>query len=215
MGIIKGVNKVKKLLILCVLVSANIGVSSAEQLTIPNTFTSGTTAKSLEVNENFTAVENAINNLDGANLKPSSIQRGALARESVTPENKGRSNTIRAAFGNGTSGDLYTVPAGKIFIVTDFIATSDIFRATAGKYWVDISSTNNGNVLRINLPVSIFAYGGAGQYLWFLRSNEIHFEAGIPFAEGEVISYSGVEGQTLGTLNVQVTISGYEIVSTP
>jgi len=214
MGINKGVKKVKKLLILCVLAGVNIGVSSAEQLTIPNTFTTGTTAKSLEVNENFTAVENAINNIDGANLKPSSIQRGALARESVTPENKGRSNTIRAAFGNGTSGDLYTVPAGKIFIVTDFIASSDLFRATAGKYWVDISSTNNGNVLRIHLPVSISEYAGP-HFLWLLNSNEIHFEAGIPFAEGEVISYSGVEGQSLGTVNVQVTISGYEIDSAP
>jgi len=182
----------------------------AEPLNIPHTFTAGTTAKSAEVNGNFNAVKNAINSFDGANIQPETIKRGALARESILPENRGRGNTIRAAFGTGTTGTLMTVPSGKTFVMTDIVVDTNVFY-TGGpfysRYWVEIFGSTQGQVLKVNLPLTTVLSASP-----YANGNQIHFEAGIPFASGETISFSGLKeiDTEMTSENVQVTITGFE-----
>lgn len=127
------------------------------------------------------------------------IIRGKLARESVLPENRGRGNSVRSfahTFQGPTSGapwSMYTVPAGKTFIVTDVVGFH--FQTSLGHIEMRV-----GADIRAYIPSAYVTNGPSTSGY----STGTHLAAGIRFDAGEAITVTG------STINMWVTISGYE-----
>jgi len=143
----------------------------------------------------------AIGQISSPMIADGAIVRGKLARESVLPENRGRGNSVRsfALSFPGPTGPpppqaVYTVPAGKTFILTDAIVFHS-FASTCSAFL----ELRAGTVSRAYLPSACMSSTPVTS-----ASGIAHFEAGIRFDSGETITAAA------NTLNMNATLSGYE-----
>lgn len=108
-------------------------------ITIPNSFSSGTTIKSSEVNANFTTVANAINgNLDANNLASGAVTTAKIADSNVTTAKIADSNVTTGKIADDAVTDAKLV-YGKVRSRQGGSATN---WATAGTTTYDYSGTN-------------------------------------------------------------------------
>jgi hypothetical protein len=139
-----------------------------------------------------------------------SITREKLARESVLPEHRGRSNSVVSfpfvvpytpdtTTAPATTGTIFVVPSGKSVVITDIVILP---RA---------SGAGGGVVPRV---VEIRSQLGVGLHFrlgYTQETAELHLESGVRFSAGEAVQ---VRLNTLG-LPAQVqethgTLMGYE-----
>ncbi|MFV2057381.1 MAG: hypothetical protein ACC707_12990 [Thiohalomonadales bacterium] len=145
------------LTILGTVLSLLCSTSYAGQATIPNTFVSGTAANAAEVNENFNALQSAINDND--------VRIIEAAKRLVAVD---ATDTVIGLVSGGEAGEPYIMsPQGfhtKIFGASGTISTqvllyyTDVDCGNSGSStYVDYSNSANGNIV-YNLPA-----GGGGQ----------------------------------------------------
>jgi len=118
-------------------------------------------------------------------VETESITGSMLARESVWPEHRGRSNTVKN-WHLPISGEFCEVPPGKTFVLTDIIVEDP-----GTTYWIMSDSTR---VLEFQVPPGS-------------QIGHIGLNAGISFPAGSKVSYGTVSS------NSGMTISGYEFAN--
>ncbi|HOE62965.1 MAG TPA: hypothetical protein PKW18_06625 [Candidatus Sumerlaeota bacterium] len=143
--------------------------------------------------------------INGKDIDDSSIPMGKLGRESVGPENEGRSNTIQSVCFNAevspsSSYVIYNVPAGKTFVLTD------IYIANAANYCIwtitdHATSHQKQNIkweLDARLPNSI-------------QNAHYSFRAGIRFESPKVVAI--FPQNAVPSVPIRGTISGFEFTT--
>jgi hypothetical protein len=137
----------------------------------------------------------------GDNIEDGSITRGKLARESVCPENEGRSNTIRSFYFDittrNTSKVLYDVPDGKTFVITDIYITS----ADKATIWT-ITDDTTGQLIQY------YKFAIDARLPDSLQNWTHSFKAGLRFKAPEVISIFPQDAPE--NKRIRGTISGFE-----
>ncbi|MFH0793494.1 MAG: hypothetical protein V2A74_05615 [bacterium] len=142
--------------------------------------------------------------INGAGIANGSITKEKLARESVLPEHRGRSNSVESvAFEIQTSNAtttalLFTVPAGKTFVLTDVSIAS----SASGGVWVLRNSTTTVDFS--NVKFLIDARSG-------ILNTVLSMNAGVRFTENQQVRLCqiSVDGQVIGIATLRGTISGY------
>jgi hypothetical protein len=139
--------------------------------------------------------------LNGKDIDDSSIPIGKLGRESVSPENEGRSNTIQSIYfditSNGTSKVIYTVPANKTFVITDIYITS----ADMGTLWTITDDTSSQLIQHIKFQVD-------ARLATSLQNWTYSFRSGLRFPAPTVVAIFPMS--TTQTLRIRGTIAGFE-----
>jgi hypothetical protein len=139
--------------------------------------------------------------LNGKDIDDSSIPMGKLGRESVAPENEGRSNTIQSIYFDITSSSaskvIYTVPTNKTFVITDiFIMSADV-----GAIWT-ITDDTTGQLTQY------FKFQIDGRVTPSLQNWSYSFRSGLRFAAPKVVAIFP-QGATQN-LRIRGTIAGFE-----
>ena len=139
--------------------------------------------------------------LNGKDIDDASIPMGKLGRESVAPENEGRSNTIQSIYFDITSSSaskvIYTVPTGKTFVITDiFIMAADV-----GAIWTITDDTSSQ-------LTQYFMFQIDGRSSPSLQNWSHSFRSGLRFVAPQVVAIFP-QGATQN-LRIRGTIAGFE-----
>ena len=139
--------------------------------------------------------------LNGKDIDDSSIPMGKLGRESVAPENEGRSNTIQSIYfditSNGPSRVIYTVPANKTFVITDIYITS----ADMGTLWTITDDTSSQLIQHIKFQID-------ARLATSLQNWTYSFRSGLRFPAPTVVAIFPMS--TTQNLRIRGTIAGFE-----
>lgn len=140
--------------------------------------------------------------INGKDIDESSIPMGKLGRESVGPENEGRSNTIQSfcfdvTVSPSSSAVLYAVPTGKTFVITD------IFLANASNNCLWTITDHSTSHQRQNIKWEIDARLPSSMQNW-----SYSFKAGIRFVSPAVVAIYPQDASQ--SLRIRGTISGFE-----
>lgn len=116
-------------------IALTMSLAVAGEVTIPNTFTSGTTAKAAEVNDNFSAVKTEVNDnnlrIDAIETQTQNIETGCPAGEAIakiatngTITCEADTDTVYSAgTGLNLTGTQFTVEAGNVSISAQAFAS--------------------------------------------------------------------------------------------
>jgi len=216
------------------LITLTVSFTWASDVSIPNTFTADTTAVASEVNDNFTAVETAINDNDQriTNIESSYVKgRGDLSvalTGTVTI-----SSTTSQLLGTGTSftselnvGDSILVGT-EIHEVTSITSDTDLTLAsTHSAGALDITAFKDGKLLSIStgagqeklsvdksgaLTADSFNYGTAKTYYQFYIAGDFRLARGFDTTDWYQTDYSGAYGYPLSNTSLIWMVTGVRL----
>jgi len=186
---------------MCVLAVAAV----ASDVTIPNVFTSGTTASAAAVNLNFTAVETAIDDNDA---RLDAIQAGGVTSAYITD------STI-------TTNDIAADTITAADIAADTITAADIAAGAVGTSEIADSTITTNDIAADTITAADIATGAVTTTEILdgtITSADIAAEVGIPRnATGEFSGVSVPVGTTYGTMGsvaINAPAAGYVLVLT-